>query len=176
MKKILLGVLCLSLMVTLFGCATGGTQLENIETSQSVSADSISQKDYENNLDGLVEYMIALNYIPKKTEKKEMLANIIGAKKGYKYVYSVDGSTTVMELYEYDPESKDENALRVINEVKKDGAFHVFGDNSIDQDVTYKATLSDNGKYLMLYTDNSNKDANVQRTEDVKKAFQGFYA
>ena len=176
MKKILLSILGIVMCLTLFGCQNAGSQYKNIETEKSVSFDSVKVSDYKDNLDGLEKYFIALNYIPKDTEPMDMLANIIGAKKGHKFTFTVNGSYTIMELYEYDPNEMNDDAKRVFKEVEKDGSFHVFGKEDIDKDITYNATISDNRKYLMIYTDGSGADANVQRTKDVISAFEAFHA
>lgn len=40
--------------------------------------------------------------------------------------------------------------------------------------MTTEATLSDNGKYLMVYTDNSGEELNKTRKSDVLKAFKEY--
>ena len=50
---------------------------------------------------------------------------------------------------------------------KKDGKFELLG-------MTTEATLSDNGKYLMVYTDNSGEELNKTRKSDVLKAFKEY--
>ena len=175
MKKIILAVLCAIVVLSLSGCFQGGQQYENIDTTQAVDPDSISQTDYPNTLDGLVSYFKALHYLPKNTEPTEMLSEVIGAKKGYRYIFTVNGSQTIVELYEYDPAALDENAQRVIGEVKENGSFHLFNKEGVDTDTTYPAYLSDNGKYMMLYTDTSNNNDNLIQTKSVQGALKIFY-
>ena len=138
--------------------------------------DSVSQADYKNDLDGLVGYLKALQYLPKDTQPVDMLAEVIGAKKGYRYIFTVNGSQTVTELYEFDTAALDANAQRVIGEIKENGSFHLFNKEGVDTDTTYTAYLSDNGKYMMLYTDNSSNDDNVIRTKSIQKVLKDFYA
>ena len=138
--------------------------------------DSISQADYKNDLDGLVGYLKALQYLPKDTQPVDMLAEVIGAKKGYRYIFTVNGSQTVTELYEFDTAALDANAQRVIGEIKENGSFHLFNKEGVDTDTTYTAYLSDNGKYMMLYTDNSSNNDNVIRTKSIQKVLKDFYA
>lgn len=57
--------------------------------------------------------------------------------------------------------------LKTIESVKKDGKFELLG-------MTTEATLSDNGKYLMVYTDNSGEELNKTRKSDVLKAFKEY--
>lgn len=178
MKKIILAFMCFVLALAISGCAASGNQLENIDTAQSPEADSVSLNDYKKNkdLEGLEKYFIALNYIPKETTPTKMLASVIGAEFGDKYVFTVNNSGVVMELYEFNPKKLDENAHRVIGEIKETGEFHVFGNESIDGSTTYKATLSDDDRFMMIYTDTSTVDANVNRTADVLEAFKSFTA
>ena len=176
MKRILLAMLCAVLMLSLSGCFGQKPSYENIETAQAVSFETVSYKDYKNDLDGLVKYLQALNYLPSKTDPTEMLSEVIGAKKGYRYIYNVDNSNVVCELYEFDTEKKNENAARVIAEIKETGSFHLFGKDEVDKDVTYSAVLSDTEKYMMIYTDGSNNEGNVVRKKETEKSFKGFYS
>ena len=176
MKKIILAVLCALTVFSLSGCFASGNKLENLDTAQAVDMDSISQADYKNDLDGLVGYLKALQYLPKDTQPVDMLAEVIGAKKGYRYIFTVNGSQTVTELYEFDTAALDANAQRVIGEIKENGSFHLFNKEGVDTDTTYTAYLSDNGKYMMLYTDNSSNNDNVIRTKSIQKVLKDFYA
>ena len=111
MKRILLAMLCAVLMLSLSGCFGQKPSYENIETAQAVSFETVSYKDYKNDLDGLVKYLQALNYLPSKTDPTEMLSEVIGAKKGYRYIYNVDNSNVVCELYEFDTEKKNDTSM-----------------------------------------------------------------
>ena len=143
MKKIILAVLCALTVFSLSGCFASGNKLENLDTAQAVDIDSISQADYKNDLDGLVGYLKALQYLPKDTQPVDMLAEVIGAKKGYRYIFTVNGSQTVTELYEFDTAVLDANAQRVIGEIKENGSFHLFNKEGVDTDTTYTAYLSE---------------------------------
>lgn len=176
MKKLVLSMICVMLVFTLSGCFGQRPQFENIDTAKVIEPDSIAQKDYKDNLDGLIKYFQALNYLPVNTEPTVMLSEVIGAKNGRRYIFTVNGSQTVAELYEYDLKNLDSNAQRVIADIKENGSFHVFDQEGVDKDITYKATLSDNGKYMMIYRDDSNNDANVNRTKLVEEALKGFYS
>lgn len=176
MKKVILAVLCAVVIFTLSGCFNSGAQYENIDTAQSVDTDSISQKDYKNELDGLVSYFKALHYLPQNTTPTEMLSEVIGAKKGCRYIFTVNGSQTVVELYEYDTAALDDNAKRVIGEIKENGSFHLFNKEGVDMDTTYTAYLSDSDKYMMIYTDNSSNNDNVIQAKSAQKALKYFYA
>lgn len=161
--------------VSFTGCyGSGGTSLEAVQTSAAPDATTINTDDYEDNLEGLEKYFIALGYIPEKAQPTEMMYNVIGAIDGDRYNFAVDSSAVYVELYEYDPDNLNDEATRVINEVKKDGKFYVFADDG-NGNVAYEATLSDNEKYLMIYTDSSSEEANVQRKTDVINALKSFH-
>ena len=176
MKKILLAVLCAVLVLTMSGCFQQGPQYENLDTSTAPDPDTISQKDYANDLDGLVSYFKALGYLPTKTDPTVMLAEVIGAKKGYRYIYNVDNSTVIAELYEYDTSYSDPNAARVIGEIKENGTFRLFNKEGVDADTTYPATLSDNGKYMLIYGDSSSNQGNVVRKKLIETAVKEYYS
>ena len=176
MKKIILAVLCAVLCLTLTGCFQKGPQYENLDTNNAVDPDTIKQSDFADDLDGLVKYLKALNYLPVQTEPTVMLAEVIGAKKGYRYIFTVDNSNVVCELYEYDTSYSDPNASRVIEEIKETGSFHLFNKEGVDTDTTYPATLSDSGKYVMLYGDGSSNQGNVVRKKLIENTVKAYYS
>ena len=62
---------------------------------------SVDESKYEDNLDGLADYMKKKEYI--SGDATEMAAAMIGAEKGVKYTGSYEGNNNItMELYEYD--------------------------------------------------------------------------
>ena len=176
MKKILVGFLGVLSAISLAGCAGSSQSLEKLSTESAPDADTIKASDYANNLEGLEKYLVALDYIPKKSEPTEMLSNVIGAKSGHRYNFIVDNAAVIVELYEYDTDNIGEEGKRVIDEVKKNGEFYVFGeDTKLDGNEAYPADLSDNGKYLLIYTDTSTDIANVQRKADFTEKVKAFY-
>ncbi len=172
MKKILLFVVSIVAAVSLTACASSsGTSVENINTSDAPDASSISADDYDDSLDGLQEYFVALGYIPENSEPTEMMYSVIGAVDGVRYTFTVNSSTVYLELYEYDPDNLNDDATRVISEVKQDGKFYIFSDIETDE-TYYEAFLSDSEKYLMIYTDSSENEDNIQRKTDVEAALK----
>lgn len=176
MKKSVIIAVCALTVLSLTGCAQNGTQLENIDTTVAVASDKVNMSDFKNDLEGLEGYFIKLNYIPANTQPTKMLSKVIGAVDGDRYIFSVNKSNVSVELYEYEPDALSDEGKRVMNEVKENGEFHVFGDKSIDGDVTFPATLSDNGKYLMIYTDGNNSEANQNQKKAAIEALKGFYS
>lgn len=176
MKKIILAVLCAVLALTMTGCFQKGPEYENLDTNAAVNPDTIKQSDYADDLDGLIKYLKALNYLPVNTDPTVMLSEVIGAKQGYRYIYNVDGSTVICELYEFDTSYSDPNAARVISEIKETGSFHLFNKEGVDTDTAYPATLSDNGKYVILYGDGSSNQGNVVRKKMIQAAVKDYYS
>lgn len=176
MKKILLVLLSAVITLSLTGCFGNRPSYENVETAQGGNTEIISQKDYTDNLDGLIKYFQALNYLPKQTESTKMLSEVIGAKSGFRYIYNVDGSTVIAEFYEFEPNSTDANTKRVIGEIKEKGSFHLFDKEGVDKDTTYPAVLSDNEKYMMIYTDNSSNEGNIVRKKQMESVLKSFYS
>ena len=175
MKKIVFLFVSLALAVSSAACTSSSTTTyETIYTSSAPEADTVSEDDYEDSLDGLVEYLMALGYIPESSEATEMLSSVIGAEVGVRYVYYVNSSSVVLELYEYDTDNLNEEAVRILNEVKADGEFALFETSDSDEDQIFEAVLSNSEKYLMIYTDSSTNEDNVTRVEDIQNALKTF--
>ncbi len=175
MKKFLI-VLCAALLLTLSGCFGSKPSYENLDTTQAVDLDKVTWDDCEDNLDGLVKYFKKINFLPGDTTPTDMLSEVIGSKKGYRYIFTVDGSNVVVELYEYDTKNLDDSAKRVIGEIRETGSFHLFNKEGIDDDETYEATMSDSGKYMMIYTDGSGNESNVTRKKQAIEQFKKFHS
>ena len=176
MKKILIGILGILTAVSLAGCMGTGQKIEKLSTDDAPDTANIKSSDYKDNLEGLEKYLTALDYIPSKAEATDMMSAVIGAKNGDRYNFLVNNSTVFVELYEYEPDNLNDEGKRVIGEVKANGEFYVFGkDSELDGNIAYPATLSENEKYLVLYTDSSSDMKNIQRKADFEKAVKDFY-
>ena len=96
-----------------------------------------------------------------------------GERKDKKDKYA--GSNIILELYYYDKKKTNSTADEIVKSVKDNGTFSIYG----LPDVT--AYLSDNGNYLMIYTDtaidktNPDKNSdNYKHREQVIKDFKAF--
>ncbi len=191
-KKIWLWAAAALLCVTLSAC--GGTQeklpeLKMPETGSSAAsgeeASQTAEKEtpddgFEDHLDGLCAYLEANNAVIRNDQADvasassdpsftEMSFKEIGAIGGYRYKFTFNGSTVQAEFYEFDTENLNEKGKDCLDSVKSSGKFTVL-DNEV------AATLSDNGKYLMVYTDPRTEEANVSQREKVERLFKGFKA
>lgn len=143
-----------------------------VSSSQASSEASPERKvdaaKYEDSLTGLVSYLGACGYVQGNGTKTEF--QLIGAKSGYRYTGYVEKKETVTaEFYAYDPSNLNDTAKKVLDSVKQNGSFTLFGK-------VVPAVLSDSGKYLMIYQDTSSADANTTRKKEVTEAFKSYKA
>lgn len=147
---------------------TAATQ-SSTKKKEETKKKKVSDKKYEDNLNGLRDFMKDSGYIKVEDNNvTKMQADLIGAKKGNKYV---DGDTRV-ELYEFDLKKDNKKRDETVESVKNDGSFTVYSEK-------IPAYLSDSGKYLMVYTnptaDDKNSDA-YKTKQNAVKAFKGYKA
>ena len=178
MKKLILIVMSLAIAVNLTGCmGVGDNSTPGVNTDEATDAKKLKISDYKNDLSGLEKYLVALNYIPSDCAHTEMMYNVIGAKDGDRYNFKVDNSTVYVELYEYDPDKLNDDAKRVFDEVNKTGKFHVFGDDTSDEDAAvFDAELSENSKYLLLYNGNTDNEKTEKRKKDFTNVVKSFHS
>lgn len=167
MKKLLPIILCAAIVFSVSGCTGGGTQLTALSADNVPSADSVKMDDYKDNLDGLEKYLKKRAFLPSELEPTEMAYNLIGAVNGHRYMFTFNGSAVTAEFYEFDLNKLNDDAKKTIENVKKNGEFELLG-------IATEATLSDNGKYMMIYTDNSSDETNTKRKTDVLNAFKSY--
>ena len=154
MKKFFAIVLVLCFALMSVGCGVKGWKDSgNDDTSSKEESlvKTVDDKDYENNLAGLAEYLKAAEVI--KGDATKMSAEMIGAVSGEKYSYD---KNTFVEIYEFDTANLSADAKEVLDSVKEKGSFVVLG-------TEVEATISENGKYIMVYTQ-------AKENEELKKA------
>ena len=190
MKRFIAAILCVGLIAAIStGCAykdalskdkTATTQATEA-TGSVATVDEIDAKNFSDNLQGLSEYFAKKEYITTKDGKIDestvtvMDASLIGAKEGKKYATSYGGKAVTIELYEYDVKNLNDTAKAVVESVKNSGEFTILDLPPV------KAYLSNNGRYIMIYTDASIDDANPDKEsdnykhrEEVIKNFKSF--
>lgn len=180
MKKVFLFAVITTLLLSFTACSANDPTLKtssapaasSSSSSQSVSsavsstAPVVDGSNLEDNLTGLETYLTSNKVIQGTPEK--MAAEFIGAKNGAKYKYSYEGKDNVaVEVYEYDTSALNATAIKTIDSVKKSGKFTIM-------DHVVEAVMSDNGKYLMIYTDSANGEKNVAHKTDSVKIFKAF--
>lgn len=148
------------------GCGPGDIADPLKETSNNTTMENINSENYDNNLDGLIMFMKDCGFI--SGDEVIMSAQIIGAKKGVKYNFKYNNSNITAEFYEYDDvELQNDIASRNLSNARATGFINILGKE-------VPAVLSDNGKYLMIYADNSDQQTNHKRTEDIQIKFRQF--
>lgn len=193
MKRFIAAILCVGLIAAVStGCAyKDALSKDNTATTQATEAtgsvateDEVDEKNFSDNLQGLSEYFAKKGYITTKDGKIDestvtvMDASLIGAKEGKKYATAYGGKAITIELYEYDVRNLNnlnDTAKAVIESVKNSGEFTILDLPPVN------AYLSNNGRYIMIYTDSSIDDANPDKEsdnykhrEEVIKNFKSF--
>ena len=161
MKKII-AALAAALMISVFttGCFGMGQK-----TAVATGDEALSQEaaDYENNFEGLCNYLASFGYINPVSDNEDvtyvsMDYELVGADKGRKFTEQTKKKATI-EIYEFNTDKKNATADEVIKSVKNDGVFKIYDLPEV------KALLSDNGKYMMIYTDKSINEENTESDE-----------
>ncbi len=164
MKKILFIALAAVMVVGMSAC---GNSAGNPEV---VSQASMAVTEVEDTLDGLCKYLEG-NGIVTGTPVK-MQADIIGATAGRKYTFEYDKNLVEVELYEFDLDNLNQTAEKVIESVKQEGHLPTI---IAGQEV--KAMFSNNGKYMMIYTDKKgNEEGRLAQTQKAEQLFKEFKA
>lgn len=189
MKKlfaVILAVCCLSALLVGCGVSDALVQNSNAETTTQAAtqdeAPTVKYTDFDNSFDGLCNYFVAMGYtVPKAGDKldektvTDMDSSLVGAENGKKYATTYNGKNISVELYCYDTENLNDTAKSIIESVKNDGTFTILDFKPV------KAYLSDNGKYMMVYSDASideskTEDDNYTHRDQVIEDFKAFYA
>ena len=189
MKRIIKAIVACLIIVSVFASCNDPLTSSKSDTKSSNSsasseesakkAKSTAKKTYEDSFDDLEEYMKDKGYLTddiikdadKKDEKTgktrmELPDNVKGV--DYKYGYEFIGATfgkkyynnnVVIELYEFKEGEKNDT----IESVKKDGTFKLY-------DAVGPAYLTDNDKYMLVYTDRNIKDGDTE--SDAYKVMQ----
>ena len=190
MKRFIAAILCVGLIAAIStGCAyKDALSKDNTATTRATEAagnvatvDEIDAKNFSDNLQGLSEYFAKKEYITTKEGKNDestvtvIDASFIGAKECKKYATAYGGKAITIELYEYDLKNLNDTAKAVIESVKNSAEFTILDLPPV------KAYLSNNGRYIMVYTDASIDDANPDKEsdnykhrEEVIKNFKSF--
>lgn len=181
MKKIFAAIICASLLaVTAAGCGYSDPLVDSKTTTQaseqSTAEKVISDDDFRNDLSGLTEYFAAKEYIKnEESAVTKMDAASIGAKEGKKFANTYNGKNITIELYEYNTGKLNETAKAILDSVETSGTFSIYDLPDVP------AYISDNGKFLMVYTDASIDKTNPDKTqpnythrEEVIEDFKAF--
>lgn len=189
MKRFIAAILCVGLIAAVsVGCGYKDALSKENKPTQATeatgilaTADEVDSKNFSDDLEGLSNYFAKKGYITEKDGKIDestvtiMDASLIGAKEGKKFITAYGGKAITIELYEYDVKNLNDTAKTVVESVKNSGEFTILDLPSV------KAYLSDNEKYLLIYTDSSIDDEkpdensdNYKHREEVIENFKSF--
>lgn len=180
MKRVIAALLCAGLIMVFGSGCFGMPQANPEDVATGDEASSLNANDYKNDLEGLSNYFAAYGYVnPKdKTKCVEMDASLIGAKAGKKFtavkIDDKEVKNITIELYEFDTEKLPATADEIISSVKSKGTFTILDLPDV------KATISDNGKFLMIYNDkgldeSKTESDNYKWREEVLEKFKEFH-
>ncbi len=162
MKKIIAVLLSVLLLVSLAACTMGtdGTTLNQDPSAvEETKAPKVDITKYDNDFDGMLKYLEDMELLSdKKDAKTEMLAEVIGAKKGVRY--QID-STNFVEFYEFDTEGLNDDAKALLSGIADGGTYKVLGLEDM------KGEISDSEKFVMLYPATSSHDFS-ELTQELK--------
>lgn len=175
MKKFIALCLVVIAMFSFAGCAAGTipavpdsskVKLSDIKDEKNLSGDA---KEFRST--DLYNMCAELNKGGHVSDEFVLTnAEIIGAVTGCRFSENVNGSAINIEIYQFDEKNLNDTAKKIVDSVKKDGNFGIF-----DKTV-YNASMSESGKYMIIYTDSKTEgdspaDENVERKENVMKIF-----
>lgn len=174
MKKI--WILCAALAVGLLfsacgvgdvgGPVPGSSSSQSASSQAAVSSSAVSADSVSDDLSGLQKYLASNAGFSGTPEN--MQAEVIGAKSGVRYVFGHDGKNNVSaELYEYDPANLGDTAQKILSDVKSGGKFTLMGQQ-------VGASVSDSGKYLMIYKNSATDENNKTYDAKVLDLFRKF--
>lgn len=177
MKKIVCAILVSALVLsTLTACGTGDVGDSEYMASQQAAENNAAQQqtdEYmanapakEPGLESMKSYFVYNGYVVSGTEQ-EVAEDMIGAINGIRYSATFGSSVFTVELYEYDTSNLSDTAKKIIDEINTTGSFIMLGQN-------IPAEISDNGKYLMVYTDASVEQANIDHHTQVSNVFKAW--
>lgn len=172
MKKIFSIAVVLLLSAVIFaGCDTSAQTSSDVSSSDEASSEtSLNSQDYSYDFEGFLQYMTDSEYI--KGDGTELSASAIGASQGQRFTISSGTSKYYVELYEFDLENMNDTANSTVSNAKTDGTFNFYGDLAATQNTV--AAVTDDGRFLMLYTDTSTSESNLATKQSAVEAVQNF--
>ncbi len=156
------------------GTSSGTTSAAGSDTSsagETIAGDGTkSASGYDKTFDGFVSYMTDNGFVSGDGE--ELTAAAIGASAGKRFTISTPVSKHTVELYEFEDQTSDA-AAKTIADARNDGSFHLF--DSTENVTKYTlAVVTDDGRFLMLYTDSSESDGTNEQKEKAAEAVRNF--
>lgn len=164
--------------VMLAGCTSDTTAASSAasdasatSSGETMTGDGTKSPDsYSKDFDGFVQYMTDNGFI--SGEGVDLTAAAIGAETGKRFTVSSAVSKHTVELYEYKDQTSS-MAEKTISNARADGSFHLF-DSTETMTKNTLAVVSEDGRFLMLYTDASESDGVSEQKEKAAEAVKNF--
>lgn len=177
MKKFLLSIFAVLLcLLSVSACGAGDVgsaeymaakQQEQEQTNTPVEQSQLnSDPVWSNDFNGLLECFEYRGYVNADT-KKATLADVIGAKEGYKYISKVGKNQFEIELYYFDVDNLSDKANNILNEINETGYFNML-------DVNLKAVVSNDFKYMMIYKNKAEEQESLARFDELASTLKEF--
>ena len=175
MKKLCAAMLAAVMFAAVASGCFGAGQKAAVATGDEAASQNAT--DYENNFEGLCNYLASFGYINPVDENADvtftvMDASLVGAAKGRRFTEQTMKKANI-EIYEYS-DTKNATADEVLKSVKDNGTFTILELPEVN------SLLSDNGKYLMVYNDKSIDESktdadNYKLREEIIEKFKEFH-
>ncbi|MBQ5565370.1 MAG: hypothetical protein IIT42_00790 [Clostridia bacterium] len=174
MKKIWLSVAALFMtLLLLTGCSpttNGNVSGSSDSSGESSETNAAAINGTEYTFDGLVKYMAEREFI--KGDGEETTASAIGAAKGKRFTMTSAGYKYYVEFYEF-KDTESELAQQTISNAKNNGTFLLF-ESTENTTKNTVAVVTDDERFLMLYTDSSTNTNNITARDNAVEAFKSF--
>lgn len=160
----------------LAGCSDGAPNTTVSNTSSAASdTESVAQSEtadgkYADSFDGFVQYMTDNGFV--SGDPVDTTASAIGAVQGKRFTMSSGTAKIYVELYEFPTSNLSDTASTTIENARNDGTFSIYNYTSATQNTV--AAVTDDGRFLMLYTDSSTSEDNITNREEAVKAVKSF--
>lgn len=177
MKKIVSIIAAALLAVTAFAGCTQSTPDVTASNTSSAASDTESKVEsktsdgkYDNSFDGFVQYMTDGGFV--SGDAVDTTASAIGATQGKRFTMSSGTAKIYVELYEFPTENLSDTASTTVANARNNGTFEIYGYTSATQNTV--AAVTDDGRFMMLYTDASTNESNVTNKDEAVKAVKSF--
>lgn len=176
--KRLFSIIAVTLLAAalLAGCSDNTPNTTVSDTSsaasdtESAAQSKTSDGKYDDSFDGFVQYMTDSGFV--SGDPVDTTASAIGAVQGKRFTMSSGTAKIYVELYEFPTSNLSDTASTTIENARNDGTFSIYNYTSATQNTV--ASVTEDGRFLMLYTDSSTSESNITNREEAVKTVKNF--
>ncbi len=177
MKKYLLSIFAVLLcLLSVSACGAGNVgsaeymaakQQEQEQANTPLEQSQLnSEPVWSNDFNGLLDCFEYRGYVNADT-KTPTLANVIGAKDGYKYISKIGKNQFEIELYYFDIDNLSDKANNILTQVNETGYFDML-------DVNLKAVVSNDFKYMVIYKNKAEDQDSLAYFDELASTLKDF--